>query len=194
MFTGIVQATGKVLSVNGARLTVDAGSFDKDEAFVLGESIAVNGVCLTVVDWEGGLQFDVSEETHSKTTLGFLKQGTVVNLERAMKASDRFGGHFVQGHVDCTGTFMGVSSAHGTWHMTFDVGQENTKYLVDKGSICLDGVSLTVTRPEDGEFVVAVIPHTWEHTNLSALDAGDKINVEFDVLVKTVDRLLAFRD
>ena len=163
------------------------------EDCVLGESVAVNGVCLTVVDFAGGLGFDVSEETYDRSALGGLVTGSRVNLERAMRPMDRFGGHIVQGHVDQVGTVVSVKELEGSWVFRFDVGAAGDKYLIDKGSVTVNGVSLTVIHPDGGHFDVAVIPHTFEVTTLGELKPEDAVNIEFDVLAKHVEKLLSFR-
>ncbi len=191
MFTGIVQAVVKVKGFEGGRLTLEAPSFI-DEPWAIGESVAVSGCCLTLVDQEGGLAFDLSPETLARTSLGALRTGSAVNLERAMRPSDRFGGHIVQGHVDGIGRVVSVRPEGESW--VFRFACEGSRYLIDKGSVTIDGVSLTVVRPEGGEFDVWVIPHTYAHTSLHQRAAGDPVNLEYDVLAKYVERLLAARD
>ena len=166
------------------------GFASSTDPIALGESIAVNGCCLTVVASDPFLEFDLSEETFSRTTLGAFKPGSKVNLERAMRLGDRLGGHIVQGHVDGVGAVVSVREEAGSWVMRFSVPTGSERYLIDKGSVCLDGVSLTVVSPVGNEFEVAVIPHTWAYTNLSSLRIGDAVNVEFDVLAKHVERLM----
>ena len=193
MFTGIIQTLGQVASKNGPVLEIDAPYPASDDPWQLGESVAINGVCLTVVASEPNLRFDVSEETYAKTTHGQLTPGDQVNLERAMKASDRFGGHFVQGHVDAQGTIKEIEALEDSWLVTFAVQPDHARYLIPKGSIALDGISLTIVDPKDSTFQVAIIPHTWENTNLHTKKEGEAINVEFDTLTKTVEALLANR-
>ena len=169
----------------------DPGWIDND-ALALGESIAVNGCCLTIVSADAELMdFEMSPETLDRTALRRLAVGHCVNLERAMRPADRFGGHIVQGHVDGIATLVHRQD-HGDHHeMRFRVDAEADRYLIDKGSVTLDGISLTVVRPNGvGEFDVWVIPHTFEHTTLRDLLPGDPLNVEFDVLAKHVERLL----
>lgn len=190
MFTGLVQAVGQVSSLDGLRLKVQASL--SDEPLALGESVAVNGCCLTVVE-PGHLIFDLSEETLARTALGRLKTGSRVNIERAMRMGDRLGGHIVQGHVDGVGQVLAVEELAGSWRMTFRAPEGGGRYLIDKGSITLDGVSLTVVEPRGDEFDCHIIPHTWEHTALSSLEPRDSVNVEFDVLAKHVERLMAYR-
>lgn len=188
MFTGLVQAVGQVRSLEGGRLAVavEAGWPDP---LAIGESIAVNGCCLTAVSLDP-LAFDLSEETLARTALSELRAGSSVNLERALRAGDRLGGHFVQGHVDGVGRLLSRTPRKGSEVFRFSVPAEGAKYLIDKGSIAIDGISLTVVEPNGGEFDVHLIPHTLSHTNLGALPVGNGVNLEFDVLAKHVERLL----
>lgn len=179
VFTGIVQAVGVVRSMSGARLVLDAPDAWPGEEWVVGESLAVDGCCLTVVSHADGLAFDLSDETLARTTLGYFTSGKRVNLERAMKAGDRLGGHIVQGHVDTVGALL---SRNGNFR--FEVDPKWSRHLVDKGSVTIDGVSLTVVQPEGGKFSCALIPHTLEVTTLGSAKPGDRVNVEFDVLAK----------
>lgn len=186
MFTGIIESVGRVVSLSDGVLLLDAPPAD----WTLGESVAVNGVCLTVVQHGQELRFDVSEETLRRSSLGDLAPGSPVNLERAMRADGRFGGHIVQGHVDATGTVASITP-HGNstvFRFSFDEGQG--KYLIDKGSVAVDGISLTVVEPMWGAFSAWVIPHTLEMTNLGDKQVGDKVNLEFDVVAKYIDKLL----
>jgi riboflavin synthase len=193
VFTGIVQSIGEITHIVGGDLRVrfDPGWIEND-ALALGESIAVNGCCLTIVAADAELMdFEMSPETLDRTALRRLAVGHRVNLERAMRPADRFGGHIVQGHVDGIATLVHRHD-HGDHHeMRFRVVEEADRYLIDKGSVTLDGISLTVVRPNGaGEFDVWVIPHTFEHTTLRDLLPGDPLNVEYDVLAKHVERLL----
>lgn len=189
MFTGLVQGLGEVASLKGLKLTVSVPDAWPGDPFVLGESVSINGCCLTVVGFDGGLEFDLSEETLARTTLGGFKVGTKVNLERAMKASDRFGGHIVQGHVDGLARCLSVEELPGSWHFRF-LAPGGARHLVDKGSVTVDGISLTVVDPMGEEFSLAIIPHTWQVTTLQFTKPGDAVNVEFDILSKHVERLL----
>lgn len=181
MFTGIVQVVGTVKALGSGRLSLTVPDAWPGDPWVTGESLAVDGCCLTVISSANGLHFDLSDETLKRTKFGQMKPGDRVNLERAMKAGDRIGGHIVQGHVDTVGT---VTSRGEGGEFGFDVGREWKQYLADKGSVAIDGVSLTVVRPSEGRFAVAVIPHTLEATTLGDRQTGDKVNVEFDVLAK----------
>lgn len=200
MFTGLVEATARVVSLarnaGGALLRVEAPEAYRDAA--AGESVAVSGVCLTVLpdgQRHDVLAFDVSPETLERTTLGGLSPGARVNLERALPASGRFGGHVVAGHVDATTRVVSIVNAGPFVTFTFAVGRSWERYVVEKGSIALDGVSLTVAalRPSEGpasELDVAVIPHTLRATSLADRAAGDLVNVEVDVIGKYVEKLL----
>lgn len=187
MFTGIIQAVGKVDTWDGQRLSVDPGSLELAD-LQMGESIAVNGCCLTVVPGKENLiTFDLSPETVQKTTFSDLKPGQELNLERAMRPTDRFGGHIVQGHVDGVGKFLGkrVEGNSTVYHFSTTTGT----YLIDKGSVTIDGISLTVVSPVGTQFEVWIIPHTLEYTNLRSLEQNQEVNIEFDVIAKYVEKL-----
>lgn len=193
MFTGIVQGVGTIRSITGPRLVVhfESGLWH-DDPLILGESISVSGCCLTVVETaDQTMSFDVSEETMRLTALSGWSQDTRVNLERAMRPMDRFGGHIVQGHVDGIARLESVQELSGSWEMEFSYPSEFAPLVASKGSICLDGISLTIVNPVENRFQVAVIPHTWSETTLRHRQPGDALNVEFDVLAKHVQRLLA---
>jgi len=191
MFTGLIEAVGQVaLPLEEGRLWV-AAPFAEGAA--IGGSVAVNGCCLTVVASESGrLAFDLSEETVARTNLGSLIEGGHVNLERPLRAGSEIGGHFVQGHADGVGALVHVETLPGSRLIRFAVPGEMHQELIPKGSIALDGISLTVVDilPND-EFTVAVIPHTWENTTLSKTSHGAPVNVETDVLGKYVRRFTA---
>ncbi|MCL4809551.1 MAG: riboflavin synthase [Thermoanaerobaculia bacterium] len=194
MFTGLVEAASAVRvfhrQAGGARLEVETP--ESFEAVVRGESICVSGVCLTSVPSEvaGRLRFDVSEETLDRSTLGALRPGDLVNLERALAVGARLGGHYVQGHIDATAAVTRLESAGGFWTLGVRLGEPWARYVVGKGSIALDGVSLTVASLDAGELSVAVIPETYRATNLSRRRPGDLVNVEVDILAKYVEKLL----
>jgi riboflavin synthase len=180
VFTGIVREVGTVASFDGTRLVVETGA----EAGI-GDSVAIAGVCLTVTGRENGcLAFDVVGETLSRTTLRGLAQGDRVNVEPSLRAGDPMGGHIVQGHVDGVGSLRG--RAELTW---FDAPPEITRYCVEKGSIAVDGTSLTVAAVDEEGFAVALIPHTLGATTLGSLEPGDLVNLEVDVVAKYVERL-----
>jgi riboflavin synthase len=189
VFTGIVEQVGVVEDFTSGTLLVRAEN-DPSDPFRVGESVAVNGCCLTVASHDGHLRFDLSGETLSRTALGSLQRGSLLNLERAMRADGRFGGHIVQGHVDAVGHVADISTGENAHILRFRAPEGYERYLIDKGSVTISGISLTVVSPKGPEFDVWIIPHTWEHTNLHGLRRGDAVNMEFDVLAKYVERLL----
>lgn len=198
MFTGLVAAVSRVVSLRsvaaGAVLAVERPPEFGDVS--VGESIAVSGVCLTVVPQAGlgqPLCFDVSPETLSRSALGGLSPGSGVNLERALRASDRLGGHVVAGHVDGTARVLAVAKAGDSWTFTFALPGALARYAVEKGSISVDGISLTIAALGEESFDVAVIPHTFTATTLGERKPGDLVNLEVDILGKYVERLLAAR-
>jgi riboflavin synthase len=191
MFTGIVEARGVVRSANG-RLQVEAGAVAEDTT--IGDSIAVNGVCLTVAELrEGSLTFDLAGETLDRTTLGRLSAGDPVNLERPVTLLTRLGGHLVQGHVDGVGAVEHIEAGEGDTTMRISIPESLRPYLVEKGSIAVDGVSLTVATLEAESFTVALVPHTLAATTLGIIERGDLVNLEVDVLAKYVESLLGRR-
>lgn len=196
MFTGIIEELGTLRSfekdVGGARMVVEAAVVTSDA--VEGDSIAVNGVCLTALDiTDDSFAADLSQETLERTTLGNLTPGSRVNLERAVTPATRLGGHIVQGHVDGRGTFKAVNKDGDFWTATIGFPSEIAPYLVYKGSVCVEGISLTVAALRETEFDVALIPKTWEMTNLSTLKPGDAVNLEADVIAKYVERMMSLR-
>lgn len=194
MFTGLIEATTEVLEISESRVVIGLPSQWNSDPLELGESIAVNGCCLTVVTKEGGrLSFDISDETWSKTTFSQTIAGDVVNLERAMTPTSRFGGHFVTGHVDAVGEILSGRGAEGFHHLVISFPSKYANLVSDKGSICVDGISLTVNKPTGDQFEAAIIPETWARTNLSHKGVGSKVNLEFDLIAKQVDRALALR-
>ncbi len=191
MFTGIIHHSGIIESLekleSGAKLLLRTTD---EEPFARGESVSVNGVCLTVLPYESGfLETDVSNETLARTTLGRLSAGMRVNIERAMMLSDRLGGHLVQGHVDAVGTLLSVDSQGEFAVYRWTYPAEFGELLVSKGSIAVDGVSLTVVDPDERSFGAALIPETLRRTNLGDARAGDRVNLEFDVIAKYVRRI-----
>ncbi len=185
MFTGIVEELGRLESLDGGRLRVAATRVIEDAA--IGDSIAVNGCCLTVVaSGDGWWEADVSDETISRTSLAGLQPGDGINLERAVKVSDRLGGHIVQGHVDGVGEVVDPVP-----DLRVKVPAGMTRYLVEKGSVTVDGVSLTVVDALDDGFTVAIIPHTADVTTLGAKRPGDLVNLEVDVMAKYVEKLVS---
>jgi len=196
MFTGIIEELGSVRSIEergeNARIVINAKTVT--EGTNHGDSIAVNGVCLTALDiHEDSFAADVSRETLLRSTLGGLKPGAAVNLERAVTPATRLGGHMVQGHVDARGQFVSVDDHGESWTLRIAYPAEIARYLVFKGSVAVEGISLTIANLTEEYFEIAIIPKTWEVTNLSQLKPGNSVNLEVDVIGKYVERLLAFR-
>ncbi len=191
MFTGIIETLGKVQEIKkeGDNVHIIVNSSITKELKV-DQSVAHNGVCLTVVDIKND-QYTVTaiRETIEKTNLGHWKVGDLLNMERAMKLGDRLDGHIVQGHVDQIGTCISVEEANGSWYYTFEYDEKLNNITIEKGSITVNGVSLTVVNSKKSEFSVAIIPYTYEHTNFQNFMVGTKINLEFDVIGKYVSRL-----
>lgn len=195
MFTGIIQAVGRVarLEARGGdvRLAIDTAELDLTDV-QLGDSIAVSGVCLTAVALDvRGFSADVSNETLALTTLGKLQAGDPVNLEKALRLADRLGGHLVSGHVDGLGKVVAIAPDGRSQRWTFEVPAAISRYIVAKGSVCIDGTSLTVNEVGGHRFGVNLIPHTVEHTAFHARRVGDAVNIEVDVIARYVERLLA---
>ncbi|HSS20670.1 MAG TPA: riboflavin synthase [Pyrinomonadaceae bacterium] len=193
MFTGIIEELGTVRLVDprgvDARIVIEAQLVTEDVNE--GDSIAVNGVCLTALDvHKNSFAADVSRETLNRSTLGSLQPGARVNLERSVTLATRLGGHLVQGHVDARGEFLGAEAHGGSWTVRIAYPPEIARYLVFKGSVAVEGISLTIAALADGYFEIAVIPKTWEVTNFSHLRPGDGVNLEADVIAKYVERLL----
>ena len=195
IFTGIVEETGKIESVaNGNKSAIITIIADKVlKGTKIGDSIAVNGVCLTVTSISGNkFTADVMAETIRRSSLGTLKHGSKVNLERAMAADGRFGGHIVSGHIDGTGVIRSLEREDNAVWVEIETPDKLLKYIVEKGSIAIDGISLTVAKLTDDSFSVSVIPHTGEETTLLAKKPGDIVNLENDIVGKYVERLLNF--
>ncbi len=196
MFTGLVEETGDILALgrsgDGARLTVRAPLVSRDVR--LGDSVAVNGCCLTVTAQDGEtLAFDLLDETLARTNLNQLAPGAPVNLERALAAHARLGGHFVQGHIDTTSRVLAFEQVKADHRLEIALPGEFARYVAFKGSIAIDGISLTVAEVRAESFVVWIIPHTLAMTNLRAKKAADLVNLEFDLLAKYVERVLSVR-
>ena len=194
MFTGIIEELGSVRSIEergeNARLVISAHVVT--EGTNHGDSISVNGVCLTALDLEpDSFAADVSRETLQRSTLGSLKPGAPVNLERAVTPATRLGGHIVQGHVDARGQFTGIEDHGESWTVRIAYPKEIARYLVFKGSVAVEGISLTIAGLTDDYFEIAIIPKTWEVTNFSHLKPGDNVNIEVDILGKYIEKLLA---
>jgi riboflavin synthase len=192
MFTGIIESLGKVKSVNQDKTNVHF-SFESDisRELKIDQSISHNGVCLTVTNVQGNIHFVTAiDETIKKSNLGKLVVGDFVNLERCMIANGRFDGHVVQGHVDQTGICTSVKDENGSWLYNFEYEASLGNVAVEKGSICVNGVSLTCFNSKQNGFSVAIIPYTFDHTNFSQIKKGDTVNLEFDIIGKYVKRLL----
>jgi riboflavin synthase len=192
MFTGLIREVGTVRSMAGGRLTLDAPATAASAE--IGDSIAVDGVCLTVVERNNGeLQFDAVPETLARTSLGTLGDGAPVNLEPALRAGEALGGHYVQGHVDGVGTVRSVEPEGEGRRIWFDASPGLLRYVAEKGSIAVQGTSLTVAAVDDRGFAVALIPHTLAATTLGTLAPDAPVNLETDVLAKYVEKLLPGR-
>jgi riboflavin synthase len=195
MFTGIVEEVGKILRIEqrgeNRRITVAAGKLPKE--LKTGNSISVSGVCLTALDTKpGSFCADLAPETWERTSFSRMREGALVNLELPMKADGRFGGHIVQGHVDGVGKLIALDriADSGNYWLRLELPREIEKYTVHKGSICIEGISLTVAKLEGRECTVAIIPHTVEMTNLNSLKPGDPLNLEADLIAKYVEKMM----
>jgi riboflavin synthase len=195
MFTGLIEALGKVVSLDAGRgqsrlvLSIPFAS-----ELALGDSVAVNGCCLTVAAIDGEqIAFDLLAQTLDVTSLRGLTSDMLVNLERAMKASDRFGGHFVQGHVDEVGKISGIETRGQDHVVDVELPEKIARLCIEKGSLAVDGISLTIASLKGSIATFWITPHTWQHTNLQAAQVGQRVNLEADMLAKHVDSLLAAR-
>ncbi len=189
MFTGIVEEVGRVASLTDYRLVINARQAVEDVS--QGDSIAVNGACLTVVEFDGdSFAVDLAPETLRRTSLGQAGPGAAVNLERALAANGRMGGHMVQGHVDGTGVITGLTPEADCYIMEIEAPESLVPYIVEKGFIAVDGISLTVVQRAMRRFTISVIPFTMQNTNLQERVVGDKLNLEADILAKYVESLL----
>lgn len=199
MFSGIVEVVGSVVSIDKTsdgdwRLLIDVQDMNIEQ-LAIGDSIAVNGVCLTVIHYEKKIiTFDVSNETLSCTSFSDLKEGSPVNLERAMRLSDRINGHLVSGHVDTSADIVELQEDGRSWRFTFKLEKEFLRYISHKGSVCIDGVSLTVNTVSNSGFSVNIIPHTLEHTLFKQYKLGSRVNIEVDMLVRHLERLMQMND
>jgi riboflavin synthase len=194
MFTGLIEKVCEVKSVrrtgDSLRLSVDIGVLAGQSK--AGDSIAVNGACLTVTAVNGTIaDFDVSGETLGKSNLDKLNIGSAVNIERAMKADGRFGGHFVQGHVDGTATIEKITQQGEFWQMRFGAGEDLLGQMINKGSVAVDGISLTIAAMDDKGFEVAIIPETFKNTTLGKIKVGEDVNIEIDLIVKVIQKQLS---
>jgi riboflavin synthase len=193
VFTGLIEAVGKIAALakrgEGARLDVDVGGLDLGDVKI-GDSIAVSGACLTVVHLVGKcFSADVSSETLRRTTLGELKTGDPVNLEKALLPTTRLGGHLVSGHVDGVGVVRDRKPEGASLRFSIEAPKELARYIAEKGSICVDGVSLTVNGVDGASFDITIIPHTGTHTTIGAFEPGRRVNLEVDVLARYLERL-----
>lgn len=194
MFTGIIQAVGKISAIEAQvgdiRLRIDAGGLDMGDVG-LGDSIAVSGVCLTAIEClPAGFIADVSGETLARTTLGSLRAGDPVNLEKALTPSTRLGGHLVSGHVDGVGIVLGREAEARSVRFRIRAPAELAKYIAEKGSICVDGISLTVNAVQGAEFELNIVPHTLTGTTINAIHPGHRVNLEVDLIARYLERLL----
>ncbi|MEN8815957.1 MAG: riboflavin synthase [Nonlabens sp.] len=192
MFTGIIESAAKVVQLKKENTNLHLSlNCELTPELKIDQSVAHNGVCLTVVSISGN-EYTVTaiEETLNKTNIGNLKEGDIVNIERAMKMNARLDGHIVQGHVDQTAICTQVINNDGSWIFSFEYDSKLNNVTIEKGSICINGVSLTVVDSKEHSFSVAIIPYTYEHTGFKTLNKGDKVNLEFDVIGKYVKRLM----
>jgi len=194
MFTGLIEETGSVLWIRatdrGTQLQLSAPRIAGDVH--TGDSISVNGCCLTVASHRREqVTFDLLEETVARTNFGALKRDSVVNLERALVAEARLGGHFVQGHIDCTASIIDFVESDSDSRLEIALPEDRARYVAEKGSIAVNGISLTIAEVKPASFVTWIIPHTRRYTNLKSTQSGDLVNLEFDILAKYVERMLA---
>src|SRR5438874_13812080 len=193
MFTGLIEEVGTVRSIRTGhgRAELRLAAPHVAPGTRIGDSIAVNGCCLTVTSIEDEeLSFDLLEETISRTNLGALKRGSAVNLERPLAAGSRLGGHFVQGHIDCTARIISFDERDADRQLEVRLAGQEARYVAEKGSIAVNGISLTVAEVNNGSFTAWIIPHTFRSTNLKAAKPGDMVNLEFDLLAKSIERML----
>ena len=193
MFTGIIEELGEIQAITQNKITIKAKTVL--EGTNLGDSIAVNGVCLTVTKLNNNeFDADISPETMKVTALGGLKKGNLVNLERAVQVGARLGGHIVSGHIDSKGVIENITKSGDFYNIEIKLTEESSKYVVKKGSITVDGISLTIANIQGNRIKLAIIPHTFENTNLKTLQKGEFVNIETDILSKYVEKFLSTRD
>ncbi len=195
MFTGLIEEIGTIKSIEhiGSALSISIECKKICEDIHIDDSISINGVCLTVIQFDSN-HFKVTavRETLSKTTLNNLKIGQKVNLERALRPLDRLGGHIVQGHVDCTGRIVNIKQLPPSFELEIQFPIQFAKYIVEKGSICIEGISLTIIHTYENKLSVAIIPHTWNSTTLQYARVGTEVNIEFDIIGKYIEKLLKY--
>lgn len=190
MFTGIIEETGKIHSITSEKIIIECGIILEDSK--IGDSIAVNGACLTISDLsDKSFTADISPETVRITSLGKLRAGDYVNLERAMLANGRFGGHIVSGHVDGLGKLLAIKPCKDFYELKVELNPQQEKYVVKKGSIAINGISLTIANIEKNIITLAIIPHTLKNTNLKFLEVGDIVNIEVDMIAKYIEKFLS---
>ena len=192
MFTGIIESMGEVVKVekeqNNIHFHIQSGLAQE---LKIDQSLAHDGVCLTIVDIQSDVYTVTAvHETLQKSTLGMWREGRKINLERAMKIGDRLDGHLVQGHVDQVGECINIGAQGGSWQFSFRFSPKNHNLLIDKGSLCINGTSLTVLNVSENSFSVAIIPYTYKHTNFHQLKPGDQVNLEFDMVGKYISRII----
>lgn len=197
MFTGLVEETGSIESISsageGKRVEISADKVFEDVE--IGDSIDVSGACLTVEEFtQKGVQIFLAEETLDRTWFSDLEEGDEVNLERSLTPEDRMGGHYVQGHVDEVSEILEIEELEEGWNIRFSTPEELGKYIVEKGFIAIDGISLTITEVDEGGFSVTIIPESWRKTNLSQLEEGDGVNIEVDVMAKYAEKATRYQD
>lgn len=197
MFTGLVEETGTVEKIKdageGGRIEISAEEVFEDAE--IGDSINVSGACLTVEEFtEAGVKIFLAEETLDRTWFSELEEGDEVNLERSLTPNDRMGGHYVQGHVDSVSEILEIEELEEGWNFTFSIPENAEEYIVEKGFIAIDGVSLTVTEVDEESFSVTIIPESWNKTNLSQVSEGDQVNIEADVMAKYAEKITRYRD
>ncbi|MFN4084009.1 MAG: riboflavin synthase [Bacteroidia bacterium] len=194
MFTGIVECTGKIVSVENNYSNIDLWiESPVSHELKIDQSVSHNGVCLTVTDVKNNAhKVTAVAETINKSNIGKLTVNSIINLERCMPANGRFDGHIVQGHVDTTAIVNNIKDLNGSWLLDFEINDTKFNHLmVDKGSICINGVSLTIISVNENKFNVTIIPYTWQHTNFNALKVGDLVNIEFDIVGKYIQKMLS---
>ena len=193
MFTGIIEELGKIQDITSSKVIIECVTVLEDAK--LGDSIAVNGVCLTITNLQkNSFTADISPETFQITSLKNLKKDDTVNLERAMKADGRFGGHMVSGHIDGQAKFISLKKDNNFYELVFELESNLENYTVKKGSIAINGISLTIAKVDSNTIKIAIIPHTYENNNLKSLKKGDFVNIEVDIIAKYIEKFLSTRD